>query len=284
MVTKKLVSLWALGVLGALANATPNTQSARADGLNDVEIVEAGYYPVQAAQHPAPLCLSPSLAARLRLTGEATVYPLANLSGSSLSPENCPTHIHRFYHSGRSSYQCPIISGGRTRVVTVHPATGQPIEFFVMLADGAPRVEYHRTHFSYVYPNGHSTVVRFPSFNPLQPRVVVSQHSPSLIKQHTQSLFDHFHEHRETIRDSNTVQALHQAHDDLKQTQAGMAVLGDRGMGAVIETTQAISDLLPGKAYLQSLGEQRALDARDNQIRRVQQEARGEGRFIRWPD
>lgn len=284
MIAKQLASLWALGLLSALTSATPFTQFANADGLNDVEIVEAGYYPVQLAQHPAPLCLSPSLAARLRVPGEATVYPLANLSGSSLSPENCPTHIHRFYHSGRASYQCPIITGGRTRVVTVHPATGQPIEFFVMLADGAPRVEYHKTHFAYVYPDGHSTVVRFPSFNPLQPRVVVSQRSPSLIKQHTQSLFDHWHEHRETIRDSNTAQALHQAHADLKQSGEGMAVLGDRGMGTFIETTQAISDLLPGKAYLQSLGEQRALDARDNQIRRVQQEAQGTGRFIRRPD
>ncbi len=284
MLAKMLAPRWALRLLGALVSLATLAPLANADGLNDVEIVEAGYYPVQAAQHPAPLCLSPSLAARLRLPGEATVYPLANLSGSSLSPENCQTHIHRFYHSGRSSYQCPIISGGRTRVVTVHPATGEPIEFFVMLADGAPRVEYHRTHFAYVYPDGHSTVVRFPSFNPLQPRVVVSQPAPSLIKRHTQSLFDHWHEKHEAIRDSNTVQALHQAHDDIKQTGAGMAVLGDRGVGTVIETTQAISDLLPGKAYLQSLGEQRALDARDNQIRRVQQETQGEGRFIRWPD
>jgi hypothetical protein len=284
MVTKNVGRRGALGLLVTLANIMMFAAFANADGLNDVEIVEAGYYPVQSAQHPAPLCLSPSLAARLRLPGEVTVYPLANLSGSSLSPEHCPTHIHRFYHSGRSSYQCPIISGGRTRVVTVHPATGEPVEFFVMLADGAPRVEYHRTHFAYVYPNGHSTVVRFPSFNPLQPRAVVSQHSPSLIKQHTQSLFVHLHERRETIRDSNTVQALHQAHADLRQSGAGMAVLGDRGTGAVIETTQAISDLLPGKAYLQSLGEQRALDARDNQIRRVQQETKSAGRFIRWPD
>ncbi|MBL8888947.1 MAG: hypothetical protein JNL67_03140 [Planctomycetaceae bacterium] len=263
---------------------TCSPQRVQADGLNDVEIVEAGYYPVQVAQPSAPLCLSPGLAARLKLPGEATVYPLAKLSNSALSPENCPTHIHRFYHSGRSSYQCPIISGGRTRVVTVHPTTGEPIEFFVMLAAGAPRVEYHRTHFAYVYPDGHSTVVRFPSFNPLQSRVVVSQHAPSRIKQHTQSLFAHLHEQHETIRNSNTVQALHQAHDDAKQLGEGLAVLGDQSLGTMIETTQAISDLLPGKAYVQSLREQQALDARDNQIRRVQQEAKNEGRFIRWPD
>lgn len=284
MAVRRLLMFHTFTVLCLHVSLVCSSQFARADGLNDVEIIEAGFYPVQVAQQPAPLCLSPGLAARLKLPGEATVYPLAKLSNSALSPENCPTHVHRFYHSGRSSYQCPLISGGRTRVVTVHPATGEPIEFFVMLADGAPRVEYHRTHFAYVYPDGHSTVVRFPSFNPLQSRVVVSQQAPSRIKQHTQSLFAHLHEQHETIRNSNTAQALHQAHDDVKQFGEGMAVLGDRGMGTMIETTQAISDLLPGKAYVQSLSEQRALDARDNQIRRVQQETKGEGRFIRWPD
>jgi hypothetical protein len=252
-------------------------------GLKDVEIIEPGNHPVQFEQTSAPIPISNGLASRLRMPGQQAIYPLADLSPASLSAAHCPTHIHNFYYSGKSDFQCQIIAGGRTRIVTVHPDTGEPIEFFAMLAPGAPQVQYRKNYFAYVYPD-HRTVIRFPSAGIGQPRVTVGQQNgPGLAKR-----LDDFRQNilgfRDKASQTNTAQSLKTAADAGKSELSGMGVLVDRGISGTIDTTKAITDLLPGKAYLQSLSEQKALDQRDNQIRDVQRDAKDDGRFIRWPN
>jgi hypothetical protein len=252
------------------------------NGLHDVEIIEPGNYVVQASQLPQPFKVSCGLASRLKLPGQLQVHPLADNSTASLAAYNCPTHVHNFYHSGNSDFQCPLIKGGRTRVVSVHPATGEPIEFFVMLAAGAPRVEYRKKHFAYVYKD-HRTEVAFPSLGPYMPRVVSRQVNGRSLGQRWEDVQDGVAKVGDNLNKTNTVQSLKECFTDEGRQVAGLGVLMDRGFSGTIKTSKAIVDLLPGKQYLRSLQEQRPEDIRDAEAAQVQRETVDQRQFIQSP-
>lgn len=253
------------------------------NGLHDVEIIEPGNYVVQQAQLPQPFSVSCSLASRIKLPGQLQVYPLAENSSATLSAHNCPTHVHNFYYSGKSEFQCPIIKGGRTRIVSVHPATGEPVEFFVMLAAGAPRVEYSKKSFAYVYPD-HRTEVAFPSIGPYMPRVVSRQINGKSLSQRWESVEKQVTQAGDNLNKTNTVQAMKEFADDEKRQFAGLGVLVDRGLGATIKTTKSIANLIPGKQTLRSLQEQRPEDMRDTEALQAQRDTISQRTFIKAPE
>ena len=215
------------------------------NGLHDVEIIEPGNYVVQKEQLPQSFSLSCSLASRLKLPGQLPVFPLADNSPATMLASNCPTHVHNFYYSGNSDFQCPLIKGGRTRIVTVHPVTAEPVEFFVMLAAGAPRVEYRRKHFAYVYPD-HRTEVAFPSIGPYMPRVVSRQVNGKSLSQRWESVEQRISETSDNLNKTNTVQALKEVAEDEKRQFTGLGVLVDRGLGTTIKATKSLGSIIPG--------------------------------------
>lgn len=257
--------------------------SASADGLNDIEFIPPGEYQVQAATESPRIAMSARLADFIRLPNQRTVLPLSSLPSSSVSPERVPTHVHRFYYSGNSEFQCPILEGGRTRIVTVHPATGEPIEFFVTLAAGAPRVFYSKKHFAYVYKD-HRTVVNFPSVGPWQKRVTVQQQNRPGLKKRQRDVSESIDDAQNRLRSTHFVQSLKSVREGGASVARGAGVLIDRSLGSTIDTTRRITDLIPGKRYLQSLGDQRPYDVRDTGIRDVQRAVADEGRFIAAPN
>lgn len=242
-----------------------------ADGLHDVEIIEPGKYPVQVIQDPCKgpcLRISDCLVDRLKLPHQVQTSPNSVAALTSLSPASCTTHVHRFYYSGNSEFQCPIISGGRTRVVTVHPKTGEPLEFFVMLSAGAPRVVYRSDHFAYQY-NDHQTVVSFPSVGFGRSKVAVHQYNGKPLRRRWDEVVESWSEHTDAINNTNTVQAAKSATQDGLQLLEGTGVVVDRALGGTIDASRQITDLLPGKTYLQSLQPERAYDARDAATRQA---------------
>ncbi|MFO0939724.1 MAG: hypothetical protein U0930_03045 [Pirellulales bacterium] len=280
--SKKRLLGWCLFVLaGQIGSST--CIAVDGNGLHDVEIIEPGNYVVQQAQLPQPFTVSCSLASRIKLPGQVAVYPLAENSSATLSAHNCPTHVHNFYYSGKSDFQCPIIKGGRTRIVTVHPATGEPVEFFVMLAAGAPRVEYCKKHFAYVYQD-HRTEVAFPSIGPYMPRVVSRQINGKSLSQRWDAVEKRFTEAGDNLNKTNTVQAMKELADDEKRQFAGLGVLIDRGVGGTIKATKSISSLIPGKQALRSLQEQRPEDMRDAEALQAQRDTISQRTFIKAPE
>ncbi len=273
---------WCLFVLAGQAGISA-CNALDGNGLHDVEIIEAGNYVVQQAQLPQPFSISCSLASRIKLPGQVAVYPLAENSSATLSAQNCPTHVHNFYYSGKSDFQCPIIKGGRTRIVTVHPATGEPVEFFVMLAAGAPRVEYCKKHFAYVYPD-HRTEVAFPSIGPYMPRVVSRQINGKSFSQRWESVEQHFAAAGDSLNKTNTAQSIKEFVEDEKRQIAGLGVLVDRGVGSTIKVTKSISNLIPGKQTLRSLAEQRPEEMRDAEALQAQRDTVSQRTFIKSPE
>lgn len=279
---KKLLTRWCLIVL--VGQAASNLYSAwDGNGLNDVQIIEPGDYSVQREQLPQPFTLSCSLASRLKVPGQLPVYPLADNTPASMLATNCPTHVHNFYYSGNSDFQCPIIKGGRTRIVTVHPVTAEPVEFFVMLAAGAPRVEYRRKHFAYVYKD-HRTEIAFPSIGPYMPRVVSRQVNGKSLSQRWENVEQHFAETADSLNKTNTAQAFKEVAEDEKKQFAGLGVLVDRGIGTTIKTTKSITNLIPGKQVLRSLQEQRPEDMRDAEALQAKRDTIGQREFIKAPE
>jgi hypothetical protein len=166
--------------------------------------------------------------------------------------------------------------------VTVHPATGEPVEFFVMLASGAPRVEYRRKHFAYVYPD-HRTEVAFPSIGPYMPKVVSRQVNGRSLGQRWEDVQDRVAQAGDSLNKTNTVQSIKEVLADEHRQVSGLGVLLDRGVSGTIKTTKNIIDLLPGKQALRSLQEQRPEDMRDAEALQVQRATVDQRLFIPSP-
>lgn len=67
--------------------------------------------------------------------------------------------VHRFYYTGNRSFQGPMLPGGPSIVVVMHPVTHERMYVDVNLLPGAPIVHYTPNHIEYDYGNRGITLI-----------------------------------------------------------------------------------------------------------------------------